>query len=232
MNTGVEGGETAIKLARRAHAHPGSRPRNFALDKVSAPAGRPSCQARGCTRDEVHMTCLGRTREDASQGYMTAQLIKALEAPRGHLACWVVERAGGPGPRRRWGYDVKGVPANQAKVLFAENNFWGRTLAAISSSSGAADRAPPHTWLALSGARAAEPVRGALLESMRAQLCSPARGPKPTVVAKRTHPALLVGRPHKRSLSALLPSQAHRPAYLRNATRGAPDVTEPPGRGI
>ena len=37
---------------------------------------------------------------------------------------------------RRWGYDVKGVPKNEAVILFAENNFWGRTLAAISSSSG------------------------------------------------------------------------------------------------
>jgi len=36
---------------------------------------------------------------------------------------------------RRWGYDVKGVPKNEAKVLFAENNFWGRTLAAVSSST-------------------------------------------------------------------------------------------------
>jgi len=36
---------------------------------------------------------------------------------------------------RRWGYDVKGVPSNSAKVLFAENNFWGRTLAAVSSST-------------------------------------------------------------------------------------------------
>lgn len=35
---------------------------------------------------------------------------------------------------RRWAYDVKGVPENQARVLFAGNNFWGRTLAAISSS--------------------------------------------------------------------------------------------------
>lgn len=39
---------------------------------------------------------------------------------------------------RRWGYDVKGVPKNQATILFADNNFWGRTLAAISSSTGAA----------------------------------------------------------------------------------------------
>eukprot|EP00922_Rhytidocystis_sp_ex-Travisia-forbesii_P015548 GHVS01023183.1.p1 GENE.GHVS01023183.1~~GHVS01023183.1.p1 ORF type:complete len:438 (-),score=79.92 GHVS01023183.1:271-1584(-) len=36
---------------------------------------------------------------------------------------------------RKWAYEVKGVPENQAKVLFAENNFWGRSLAAVSSSS-------------------------------------------------------------------------------------------------
>lgn len=36
---------------------------------------------------------------------------------------------------RKWAYDVKGVPENQAKIIFAEGNFWGRTLAAISSST-------------------------------------------------------------------------------------------------
>jgi ornithine--oxo-acid transaminase len=36
---------------------------------------------------------------------------------------------------RRWGYEVKGVPANEAKIVFAEGNFWGRTLSAISSST-------------------------------------------------------------------------------------------------
>ena len=36
---------------------------------------------------------------------------------------------------RRWGYAVKGIPENQAKVIFAQGNFWGRTLAAISSST-------------------------------------------------------------------------------------------------
>ncbi len=35
---------------------------------------------------------------------------------------------------RRWAYDVKGVPVNQAKIIFVSGNFWGRTLAAISSS--------------------------------------------------------------------------------------------------
>lgn len=36
---------------------------------------------------------------------------------------------------RRWAYDVKGVKENQAKVVFAKGNFWGRTLAAISASN-------------------------------------------------------------------------------------------------
>uniref|UniRef100_A0A7S2ZN33 Ornithine aminotransferase n=1 Tax=Rhodosorus marinus TaxID=101924 RepID=A0A7S2ZN33_9RHOD len=36
---------------------------------------------------------------------------------------------------RRWGYNVKGIPENHAKVVFAEGNFWGRTLAATSSST-------------------------------------------------------------------------------------------------
>jgi ornithine--oxo-acid transaminase len=36
---------------------------------------------------------------------------------------------------RKWAYTVKGVPANQAKIIFVQGNFWGRTLAAISSST-------------------------------------------------------------------------------------------------
>jgi len=36
---------------------------------------------------------------------------------------------------RRWAYDVKGVPKNEARVIFARDNFWGRSLAAVSSSN-------------------------------------------------------------------------------------------------
>lgn len=36
---------------------------------------------------------------------------------------------------RKWAYEVKGVPANQAKVILAAENFWGRTLAACSTST-------------------------------------------------------------------------------------------------
>lgn len=36
---------------------------------------------------------------------------------------------------RRWGYLKKGIPDNEAKIVFAEGNYWGRTLAAISTST-------------------------------------------------------------------------------------------------
>jgi ornithine--oxo-acid transaminase len=36
---------------------------------------------------------------------------------------------------RRWAYTKKSVPDNQATIVFVEGNFWGRTLAAISSSN-------------------------------------------------------------------------------------------------
>lgn len=36
---------------------------------------------------------------------------------------------------RRWAYDVKGISKYNAKVVFAKNNFWGRSIAAISAST-------------------------------------------------------------------------------------------------
>lgn len=36
---------------------------------------------------------------------------------------------------RRWGYDVKGIQEGKAKIVFVEGNFWGRSIAAISSST-------------------------------------------------------------------------------------------------
>ena len=36
---------------------------------------------------------------------------------------------------RRWSYDVKGVEKDKAVIIVCENNFWGRSIAAISSST-------------------------------------------------------------------------------------------------
>ncbi|MBM3919877.1 MAG: ornithine--oxo-acid transaminase [Sphingomonadales bacterium] len=36
---------------------------------------------------------------------------------------------------RKWGYEVKGVSENKANIVFAAGNFWGRSIAAVSSST-------------------------------------------------------------------------------------------------
>eukprot|EP01041_Mallomonas_annulata_P006456 gene6456-13044_t len=36
---------------------------------------------------------------------------------------------------RKWSYEVKQVPIDQARIVFASKNFWGRSLAAVSSST-------------------------------------------------------------------------------------------------
>jgi ornithine--oxo-acid transaminase len=36
---------------------------------------------------------------------------------------------------RKWGYEVKGVPENQAEIIVCENNFHGRTLTIVSFST-------------------------------------------------------------------------------------------------
>ncbi|XP_050304222.1 ornithine aminotransferase, mitochondrial [Anthonomus grandis grandis] len=36
---------------------------------------------------------------------------------------------------RKWGYRKKNIPKNQAKIIFCSDNFWGRSLAAVSAST-------------------------------------------------------------------------------------------------
>ncbi|KAL7301132.1 hypothetical protein TKK_0006107 [Trichogramma kaykai] len=42
---------------------------------------------------------------------------------------------------RRWGYDRKGIERYRGKIVFAEGNFWGRSLSAVSSSTDASSYA-------------------------------------------------------------------------------------------
>lgn len=41
---------------------------------------------------------------------------------------------------RKWGYEIKGVKENNARIVFAKGNFWGRSIAAISSSTDSNSR--------------------------------------------------------------------------------------------
>ncbi|KRT85186.1 hypothetical protein AMK59_46 [Oryctes borbonicus] len=36
---------------------------------------------------------------------------------------------------RKWGYRMKKIPKNHAKIIFCSENFWGRSLAAVSAST-------------------------------------------------------------------------------------------------
>jgi len=36
---------------------------------------------------------------------------------------------------RKWGYTVKNIPKNKAKILFCDENFHGRTISIISASN-------------------------------------------------------------------------------------------------
>eukprot|EP01029_Cantina_marsupialis_P029130 TRINITY_DN779841_c0_g1_i1.p1 TRINITY_DN779841_c0_g1~~TRINITY_DN779841_c0_g1_i1.p1 ORF type:complete len:423 (+),score=130.99 TRINITY_DN779841_c0_g1_i1:191-1459(+) len=79
------------------------------------------------TSRAFHNDCLGEFEKYVTEmfGYD-----KILTMNSGVEACETAVKLA-----RRWGYDVKGIPTNQAKVVFAENNFWGRSLAAVSAST-------------------------------------------------------------------------------------------------
>eukprot|EP00486_Rosalina_sp_Unknown_P010556 CAMPEP_0201578198 /NCGR_PEP_ID=MMETSP0190_2-20130828/24973_1 /ASSEMBLY_ACC=CAM_ASM_000263 /TAXON_ID=37353 /ORGANISM="Rosalina sp." /LENGTH=314 /DNA_ID=CAMNT_0048011119 /DNA_START=419 /DNA_END=1363 /DNA_ORIENTATION=+ len=36
---------------------------------------------------------------------------------------------------RKWGYEKKGIPTNEGRLVFAAENFWGRSFGAVSSST-------------------------------------------------------------------------------------------------
>lgn len=64
-------------------------------------------------------------------GAWTEKVCKTFNFDRAYFANGGVE-AGEQAVKfaRRWAYRVKGVPIDQARVLFANDNFWGRQLAA------------------------------------------------------------------------------------------------------
>ncbi len=79
------------------------------------------------TSRAFHSDILGEYMEYASKLFGYSRL---LPMNSGVEACETAIKLA-----RRWGYDVKGIPPNEAKIVVVENNFWGRSIAAISSST-------------------------------------------------------------------------------------------------
>merc|ERR1719331_2155876 len=107
---------SAYSAVNQGHCHP----------KIVA-AMQEQAEILTITSRAFHNNCLGPYEKMVTElfGYdKVLPMNTGVEA--GETACKLA---------RKWGYTVKGIPANQARIVFAEGNFWGRTLGAISSST-------------------------------------------------------------------------------------------------
>ncbi|RJL21483.1 ornithine--oxo-acid transaminase [Bailinhaonella thermotolerans] len=80
---------------------------------------------------------------------------------------------------RKWGYDVKGVPAGQANIIVAENNFHGRTttIVSFSTDSVARDGFGPYTpGFTIVPYGSADAIRDAIDANTVAVLIEPIQG--------------------------------------------------------
>lgn len=85
------------------------------------------CQTLTLTSRAFHNDLLGKFEEKICKLF---NYDKFLPMNSGVEACDTAIKLA-----RRYGYMIKKIPDNQAKIIFAKNNFWGRSLAAISASN-------------------------------------------------------------------------------------------------
>ncbi len=107
---------SAYSAVNQGHCHP------RLVKAISDQAARLTLSSRA-----FHTNLLGSTEKKLAEkfGYEKVLLMNTgVEAGESAIKL-----------ARKWAYEVKGVPANQAEVIFAEGNFWGRTIAAVSSSN-------------------------------------------------------------------------------------------------
>ena len=107
---------SAYSAVNQGHCHP------RIIDALKTQAEQLTLTSRA-----FHNDILGRYEEYITQyfGYD-----KVLPVNSGVEACETAIKL-----CRKWAYEVKGIPNNQAKIVFVYGNFWGRTLGAISAST-------------------------------------------------------------------------------------------------
>jgi ornithine--oxo-acid transaminase len=107
---------SAYSAVNQGHCHP------RLVKAISDQASRLTLSSRA-----FHTNLLGSTEKKLAEkfGYQKVLLMNTgVEAGESAIKL-----------ARKWAYEVKGVPANQAEIIFADGNFWGRTIAAVSSSN-------------------------------------------------------------------------------------------------
>jgi ornithine--oxo-acid transaminase len=107
---------SAYSAVNQGHCHP----------KITA-ALTEQAQKIALTSRAFHNDCLGEYSEFITRYFNYDRVLPMNTGVEGGETAIKLAR--------KWGYEVKGIPKNKARILFASNNFWGRTLAAISSSN-------------------------------------------------------------------------------------------------
>jgi ornithine--oxo-acid transaminase len=107
---------SAYSAVNQGHCHP------KILQALTTQAGRLTLTSRAFYND-----CLGEYAEFITNYFQYDRVLPMNTGVEGGETAIKLAR--------KWGYMVKGIPPNQARVLFASNNFWGRTLAAVSASN-------------------------------------------------------------------------------------------------
>lgn len=107
---------SAYSAVNQGHCHP------KILDALKTQASKLTLTSRA-----FHNNMLGPFEK-----YMTEQFgyDRILPMNSGVEACETAVKLA-----RKWGYEVKGIADGQAKIIFAQGNFWGRSIAAISAST-------------------------------------------------------------------------------------------------
>lgn len=106
----------AYSAVNQGHCHP----------KIVA-ALQKQAEIMSLTSRAFYNDCLGEFEEYCSKLFGYDKLLPMNTGVEGGETALKIAR--------KWAYKVKGVPKNKAKIVFAEENFWGRTFAAVSSST-------------------------------------------------------------------------------------------------
>jgi len=107
---------SAYSAVNQGHCHP----------KI-VEALKSQCDTLTLTSRAFHNDALGEYCEFMSSYF---NYPRTLPMNTGVEACYSTLKIA-----RKWGYEVKGIPSNEGRLVFAKENFWGRSFGAVSSST-------------------------------------------------------------------------------------------------
>lgn len=112
---------SSYSSANFGHQHP------FLHQRLIQQTNKVSVYSRTLTSDILLTLC--ETIHDLYSEYITGKKLRVIPMNSGVEAGETAVKFA-----RKWGYVSKQIPLGQAKVLFANNNYWGKTISAISTS--------------------------------------------------------------------------------------------------